>query len=47
MSGAHLMSPSKPKQAQARIEKLEGEIAACRKAIDLMMEVVPPKDDTK
>lgn len=41
------MSQSKLKQAQARIEKLESEIAACRRVIDLMSEVVPPKDDTK
>lgn len=34
-------------QAQARIEKLEGEIAACRQVIDLMKEAVPPKDATR
>ena len=33
--------------AQARIEKLEGEIAACRQVIDLMKEAVPPKDATR
>jgi len=41
------LSQSKLMQAQARIETLEGEIAACRRLIDFMKEVMPPKGDTK
>jgi hypothetical protein len=37
------ISQSKLKQAHARIEELEGEIAAYRKVIDFLREVVPPK----
>jgi hypothetical protein len=41
------ISQSELMQARARIEVLEGEVAACRHLIDLMKEVVPPKDGTR
>ncbi|MFE6555837.1 helix-turn-helix domain-containing protein [Streptomyces sp. NPDC057746] len=41
------ISQSELMQARARIEMLEGEVAACRHLIDLMKEVVPPKDATR
>ncbi|MER6357428.1 transposase [Streptomyces sp. NPDC001634] len=40
-------SQSELMQAHARIEKLENEIATCRRVIDFMKEVMPPKGDTR
>ncbi|MEU8591980.1 helix-turn-helix domain-containing protein [Streptomyces sp. NPDC048664] len=34
-------------RARARIEQLQNEVAACRRAIELLRDVVPPKGGTR
>ncbi|PZG97497.1 hypothetical protein C1I97_25300 [Streptomyces sp. NTH33] len=40
-------SQSNLTQARTRIEELEGEVLLCRRVIDVMRQVMPPKDVTK